>query len=156
MKKEQITMNQYTLSILAILGGVFLAAQGGLNSNLGVLLKNPLLASVVAFFSSTIFAFAFVLLSVKSAPNWMEIRQIPVYLWFTGGLFSVLGISLYYYTIPKLGISTMISLGLFGQLAFSVIAGHFGWLNLPAEPITIKRLLGLITMITGILLINIK
>jgi len=149
-------MNQYTLSALAIIGGVFLAAQGGLNSNLGVLLKNPLLASVAAFLSSTIFAIAFVVFSVKSAPNWMEIKQIPAYLWFTGGLFSVLGISLYYYTIPKLGISTMISLGLFGQLAFSVIAGHFGWLNLPTEPITIKRALGMITMISGILLINLK
>ena len=32
-------MNQTSLSALAILGGVFLAAQGGLNANLGVLLK---------------------------------------------------------------------------------------------------------------------
>ena len=149
-------MNQTSLSVLAILGGVFLALQGGLNSNLGVLLKNPLLASVVAFFSSTVFATAFVLISAKSSLNWADLKQIPIYLWFTGGLFSVLGISLYYYTIPKLGISTMISLGLFGQITFSVIAGHFGWLNLPMEPITFKRSLGLIIMMSGIILINIK
>ncbi|MEH0152983.1 DMT family transporter [Limibacter armeniacum] len=149
-------MNQITLSALAILGGIFLAAQGSFNSTLGILLKNPLLASVVAFFSSTVFAIAFVLLSVRSFPTWVDLKQIPIYLWFTGGLFSVLGISLYYYTIPKLGISTMISLGLFGQLAFSTIAGHFGWLNLPMEPITIKRGLGLMIMMTGIILINIK
>lgn len=80
--------------MLAILAGVFLAAQGVLNSSLGVLLKSPLLASVVAFFSSTVFATAFVLLSIKSSPNWGEIKQIPIYLWFTGGLFSVLGIIL--------------------------------------------------------------
>jgi len=149
-------MNQYTLSVLAILGGMFLAAQAGLNSNLGFLLKNPLLASIVAFFSSTIIAFAFFVFIGKSVPTVIEIKQIPVYLWFTGGIFSVLGICLYYYTIPKLGISTMISLGLFGQLAFSLIAGHFGWLNLPTEPITIKRIFGIIAMISGILLINIK
>ncbi|MFV9551761.1 DMT family transporter [Algibacter sp. PT7-4] len=142
--------------MLAILGGVFLAAQGGLNANLGVLLKNPLLASVVAFFSSSVFAIILVLLSTKSFPNWADVKQIPTYLWFTGGLFSVLGISLYYYTIPRIGISTMISLGLFGQIAFSIIAGHFGWLNLPTEPITLKRGLGFITMIFGIILINIK
>lgn len=149
-------MNQFSLSMLAILGGIFLAAQGGLNSNLGALLKNPLLASVVAFFSSTVFATAFILLSVKSYPNLADLKQIPIHLWFTGGLFSVLGISLYYYTIPKLGISTMISLGLFGQMAFSIIAGHFGWLNLPMEPITVKRGLGFIIMMLGIILINIK
>ncbi|MDO6782459.1 DMT family transporter, partial [Marinovum sp. 1_MG-2023] len=65
-------------------------------------------------------------------------------------------ISLYYYTIPKLGISTMISFGLFGQLTFSIIAGHFGWLNLPLEPLTFKRLLGFFVMMFGIILINIK
>ena len=149
-------MNQTALSLLAVLGGVFLAAQGGFNSNLAVLLKNPLLASVAAFFSSTIFAVAFVLLSSKSSANWTEVKQIPLYLWFTGGLFSVMGISLYYYTIPKLGISTMISLGLFGQLAFSIVAGHFGWLNLPVEPITFKRGAGFVILISGIILINIK
>ncbi|WP_139959357.1 DMT family transporter [Flavicella sediminum] len=149
-------MNQVSLAILAIVGGVFLAMQGGLNAHLGVLLKNPLLASVVAFCSSSIFAIALVFLSGKNFPMAITLKQIPIYLWFTGGLFSVLGISLYYYTIPKLGISTMISFGLFGQLAFSVFAGHFGWLNLPLEPISLKRGLGLIAMIFGILLINIK
>lgn len=149
-------MNQYSLSLLAIIGGVFLAAQGGLNSNLGVLLKNPLMASVAAFFSSTIFAVAFVFASSKNLPTLETVKQIPIYLWFTGGLFSVIGISLYYYTIPKLGISTMISLGLFGQLIFSVFAGHFGWLSLPSEPINLKRIVGVITMLIGVLLINIK
>lgn len=149
-------MNQFFLSVLAILGGVFLAAQSGLNSNLGLLLKNPLLSSVVLFSSSTIFAFVFTLLSVKSIPNWLEIKQIPIYLWFTGGLFSVLGITLYYYTISKLGISTMISLGLIGQLTFSVIVGHFGWFNLPIEPVSVKKTLGLLAMISGITLIHLK
>ncbi|MDO6491646.1 MULTISPECIES: DMT family transporter [unclassified Cellulophaga] len=149
-------MNQTTFSVLAIIGGVFLAAQGALNSTLSVLLKNPLLASVIAFLTSTIFAIIFVLLSTKSLPNASDLKQIPIYLWFSGGLFSVLGISLYYYTIPKLGISTMISFGLFGQLTFSIIAGHFGWLNLPLEPLTFKRLLGFFVMMFGIILINIK
>ncbi|WP_282084958.1 DMT family transporter [Aquimarina algiphila] len=149
-------MNQYILSIIAFIGGVFLAAQGGLNAHLGVLLKNPILASVVAFFCSTIFAVTFILFTVKDIPTWTDIKEIPVYLWFSGGLFSVLGVSLYYYTIPKLGISTMISLGLFGQLTFSILAGHFGWLNLPTEPITIKKIIGAISMIAGIVLINLK
>ncbi|NQX81277.1 MAG: DMT family transporter [Flavobacteriaceae bacterium] len=149
-------MNQYTLSLLAVFGGVFLAIQGGLNSNLGSLLKNPLLASLIAFFCSTIFALLFVIISYKNTVTITEIRQIPIYLWLTGGLFSVLGISIYYYTIPKLGISTMISLGLFGQVTFSIIAGHYGWLGLPTEIITIKRMTGIIAMLTGILLINIK
>lgn len=149
-------MNQYILSGLAFLGGIFLAMQGGLNAQLGVLLKNPLLASVVAFLSSSIFAIIIVLFSVKTFPTTNQLKEIPFYLWFAGGLFSVLGISIYYYTIPKLGVSTMISLGLCGQLVFAVIAGHYGWLNLPIEPISFRRIAGLIAMLMGIFLINWK
>ncbi|GGX08992.1 DMT family transporter [Aquimarina muelleri] len=149
-------MNTYILSVIAFFGGAFLAAQGGLNAHLGVLLKNPLLASIVAFTSSLIFAFIFIVFTTKSVPSLVEIKEIPIYLWFTGGLCSVIGVSLYYYTIPKLGIATMISLGLSGQLIFSIIAGQFGWLSLPTEPITIKKIVGVITMLIGILLINLK
>ena len=149
-------MNQYSLSFLAILGGMFLAAQGGLNSSLGVLLKNPFLASVIAFFFSTLFAILIVSFNYKQIPSTTDIQQVPGYLWFTGGLLSVIGISIYYFTIPRLGISTMISLGLFGQLIFSIIAGHYGWLNLPIEPISFKKIVGFLSMLIGILLINIK
>ena len=149
-------MNQLIIPALAFTGGVFLAIQGGLNAQLGVLLKNPLLASLSAFFTSTVFAFLFVLSSLKNIPAKTQIAEIPYYLWFTGGLFSVLGISLYYYTIPKLGVSSMISLGLCGQLIFAVIAGHFGWFNLPVEPISYQRIFGVLALITGGLLINLK
>lgn len=149
-------ITNYGVLILAFIGGVFLAIQGGLNAQLGVLLKNPILASLIAFFSSTLFALVFVLFNFKSVPTISQIKGVPFYLWFTGGLFSVIGISLYYYTIPKLGISTMISIGLCGQLIFAVIAGNYGWLNLPLEPITLKKIIGISSMIIGILLINIK
>ena len=149
-------MNNYGILVLAFIGGVFLAIQGGLNTQLGVLLRNPLLASLIAFFSSTLFALVFVFFNFKSLPTIIQIKEVPFYLWFTGGFFSVIGISLYYYTIPKLGISTMISIGLCGQLIFAVIAGSYGWLNLPLEPITLKKAIGMLSMILGIILTNIK
>lgn len=149
-------MKQSLLLSLAFFGGVFLAMQGGFNARLGMLLKNPLLASVIAFTSSTIFAVLMVVFSVKTYPSLLKIKEVPWYLWFSGGLFSCIGISLYYYTIPKLGVSTMISMGLCGQLIFSVIAGHFGWLQLPVELITVKRIAGLLAMISGIIIINWK
>lgn len=149
-------MNKIVLLTMAFIGGVSLAIQGGLNSKLGVLIKNPFLASVIAFSFSTVFAIVIAFLVNRSIPSSDQVKEIPIYMWFTGGLFSVVGISLYYYTIPKLGVSTMISMGLCGQLTFAVIAGHYGWLGLPVEPVSIKRVLGVISMIISILLINLK
>jgi len=147
-------MNQHYHITLAFMGGVFLAVQGGLNAQLGVQLKNPLLASLVAFCFSALFSFLIVVVSLKEIPQFNILVGIPKYLWFTGALFSVLGICLYYYTIPKLGIATMISFGLFGQLIFSAIAGHFGWFGFSQEPFGVKRALGFLAMCIGIFMVN--
>jgi transporter family-2 protein len=149
-------MNQFLLSCLAFIGGVFLAIQASLNTNLGILLKKPVFASVVQTASGTIFALIIVALSARTLPSTETMKQVPFYLWFAGGLFTVLGVSIYYFTIPKLGLSTMITLGLSGQIVFAMIASHFGWLNMPVEPITLRKLLGVTLMLTGILLIKIK
>lgn len=149
-------MNRIFLSCLAFIGGIFLAIQASLNANLGVILKRPMLASVAQSVSSTVFALVIVALTVRSLPGAYTIKQVPLYLWFTGGLFSVLGISLYYFTIPKLGLPTMISIGLSGQLVFAVVAAHFGWLNMPMEPISLKKVLGVCFMIAGIIFIKLK
>lgn len=149
-------MNQLTLAILAFTGGVCLAVQGGLNAQLGVILKNPLMAAVVAFAGSSVMAALFVLFSTKTYPTYQQLKDVPLHLWFTGGLLSVLGAGLYYYTMPKLGMSSMIALGLGGQIIFSVIAGHFGLFNLPVQPIDYKRILGVVAILLGLFLVNHK
>lgn len=149
-------MNKFLFSSLAFIGGALLAIQASLSANLGIILKKPVLASLAQYASGMVFALVIAALSFKTQPSLTSVKQVPVYLWFTGGLFSVLGISLYYFTIPKLGFSTMISLGLSGQLIFAVAASHFGWLNMQTEPLTIKKLFGIVCLLAGILLIKTK
>ncbi|OAD90721.1 hypothetical protein A7A78_14230 [Aequorivita soesokkakensis] len=144
------------LYILALTGGVFLAVQAGFNSQLGGILKQPIAAVIASSLSSVVFGFIMLLLLGKGSIQPITTASVPWYLWFMGGLFSVIGISIYFYAIPKMGISKMIALGLCGQLIFSLIAGRYGWLNLPVEPITTKRLIGTIAMLIGIILINTK
>ncbi|MGH1335317.1 MAG: DMT family transporter [Aureispira sp.] len=149
-------MNQYLLLFLAMIGGVFLTVQSALNAQLTLLLRHPMFTSVVAFFCSAVFALVAVLLFVRTTPTAAIIKQVPFYLWFTGGGCSVLGISLYYYVIPKLGLSTTITFGLFGQLFFAVIAGHYGWFHLPSTPISTKKIIGMLALVIGIAFINSK
>lgn len=142
--------------LLAFTGGVFLAVQAGFNTQLGSLLKQPVIAVVSTSFTSAIFGILFLLIFCKSDIQLHTLKQVPWYLWGIGGVFSMVGISLYFYTIPKIGITSLIALGLCGQLIFSLIAGKYGWLNLPIETLTTKRLLGAFAMIIGIILINLK
>lgn len=149
-------MRLYFLFILALFGGVFLAIQAGFNSQLGSLLKQPIIAVVISSISSVVFGLVILFLTERGSIQNITNSQVPWYLWFVGGLFSVIGIYIYFYTIPKIGISKMIALGLCGQLIFSMIAGKYGWLNLPIEPLTEKRIIGALAMLVGIVLINTK
>lgn len=149
-------MNQQILSGVALFGGIFLAIQAGFSAHLGDLLKKPILAAVSTYTFGVLFAATFFLLFLKDGFSIQSAKQVPFYLWFTGAFFSVLGITLYYFAIPKLGIAKVISLGLCGQLLFSAVAGHFGWFNLPVDHINLKKIIGCTVMIIGIFLINSK
>ncbi|WP_428742182.1 DMT family transporter [Tenacibaculum sp.] len=142
--------------LLAFIGGISLAVHAGFNTQLGSIVKQPIIAVISTSIASAVFGSVFFFFFKKENMEFDLMLQVPWYLWFIGGLFSMIGISLYFYTIPKLGISKMIALGLCGQLIFSLFAGKFGWLNLPVEPITIKRFVGVVFLAISILLINSK
>jgi transporter family-2 protein len=48
------------------------------------------------------------------------------------------------------------SYALTGQILIAITASHFGWFNLPVKPITVAKFVGVISMISGIFLINWK
>lgn len=149
-------MKNYWFFALAFMGGALLAAQNGLNAQLGTLLKHPLYATFVSFFTSAILAFFVIAIVLKQPPSIQDIKEVPHYLWYVGGCFSVAGLYLYYHTTPKLGIATMITLGLCGQLLFSTIAGHYGWFGLPEKPINYKSVIGIVLLIAGTVLVTQK
>ncbi|WP_020533197.1 DMT family transporter [Flexithrix dorotheae] len=147
-------MNHPILLLLSFSVGIMVVIQGGVNARLGILLDNSLLATTTALTMSASFTFIALLLTVKEFPSMHQLKEIPLYMYFTGGLLSFLAVSLFYYIIPQLGISTAVTLGLSGQLIFAAIAGHFGWFNMPLEPITVKKVLGVVIIISGVILIK--
>jgi len=147
-------MNNPILFLLSFAVGIMVVIQGGVNARLGILLNNSLLATSTALTMSASFTLIAVLITVRQFPSMHQLREIPMYMWVTGGLLSFLAVTLFYYIIPRLGISTAVTFGLAGQLIFAAIAGHFGWFNMPLEPVSVKKVMGLIVMISGVILIK--
>ncbi|MDN4502428.1 DMT family transporter [Alteromonadaceae bacterium BrNp21-10] len=141
------------LAFLAVLAGGFIAIQAGINSQLGALLKNPLLATAVAFLLSATVSSISVILYSKKLPSWQTVTHIPAYLWF-GGFISALGVGLFYFLIPKMGVGPMMSLALAGQLVVAILLSHWGVFGLPIVTITPIKLLGILSLVGGITLIN--
>ncbi|MFD2207716.1 DMT family transporter [Kiloniella antarctica] len=147
-------MTYLALPLLAFISGIAIAAQAVLNAQLGQVLKNPIYATAVAFFSSLIFISLAIVVLVRRLPEAEAVRSVPVYLWFSGGILSAFGIACFYWLIPKMGAGPMVSIGLTGQLIFAVLASHFGWLQLPVVSITGDKALGVCALLIGVYLIN--
>lgn len=142
------------LSLLALIAGAAIATQASMNAQLGVLLKNSLIGTAIAFTFSGVFTLIAVIASTRHYPPVEAIGSVPVYLWFTGSALSAFGVAMFYYLIPKMGIGSMMSYALTGQILIAIIASHYGWFDLPVKHINAVKFVGVVALISGILLIN--
>jgi len=141
-------------SILALSAGAAIALQAAMNAKLGLIVKNALFGSSVAFFVACICTILVIFIINRPLPQHTDIQAVPIYLWFSGGVLAALGVGTFYYLIPKLGVGSMMSYALAGQLIMASVISHYGWFNLPQKPIDIKLGIGIFLLIAGIVLIN--
>jgi transporter family-2 protein len=146
-------------SLLAVAAGAAIAIQASMNAKLGVLLKSAMMGTSIAFFVSCVFAVSAMVISAmvfstKQVPQMADIKSVPVYLWFSGGALSAFGVGMFYYLIPKMGVGSMMSYALSGQILIAIVASHFGWFELPVKPITSLKLAGAFSLVAGVLLLN--
>ena len=147
------------LSLFALAAGAAIAIQAAMNAKLGVLLNSAMMGTSVAFFFSCVFAVSAmvlwaILFSTKPYPQMADIKSVPVYLWFSGGALSAFGVGMFYYLIPKMGVGSMMSYALSGQILIAILASHYGWFELPVKPITTLKIAGALALIAGVLLLN--
>jgi len=142
-----------TLFTLAVLAGAAIAVQAGMNAQLGVMLRSPLLASCIAFSLGALFTALVLLVSGRAQPTVDVARSVPGWLWF-GGVFSALGVGLFYYLIPRMGVGPMMSVAVSSQLLIGVLASHFGWFELPVRTFDASRAFGLCALAVGVIFIN--
>lgn len=147
-------MNYITMSFMAFIAGIAIATQASINAQLGSILKNSMFATVVAFGSGLLFTLIIVSIITKEPPSLSIIRTVPFYLWFTGGLLSAFAITTIYWLIPQLGVGSVVSYMLAGQLMLAMVVSHFGWFGTPISPITLSKLIGIILLVSSIIFIN--
>ena len=137
---------------LALSAGAAIAIQAGINARLGVVLGNAMLGTSIAFAVACLASLSVFALQRSELPNLDQIGSVPVYLWW-GGVISALGVGLFYFLIPRMGMGPMMSFALTGQIVLAVICSHFGWFDQPVRPMNVTRLAGLVVLIAGVSLI---
>lgn len=140
---------------LATAAGAAISIQAAANSSLRAHLSDVRWAT---FFSitGTIITAAIVMLFIRPTfPTSAALRSTPWWNWIGGPLGALIVLSGAALT-PKLGAAAFIAAVVGGQLICSVLMDHNAWMDLPRNPITVTRALGVALVFTGVLLVTRK
>nr|WP_089973379.1 DMT family transporter [Lihuaxuella thermophila] len=125
--------------LLALLAGVGVGLQAGVNGSLGKrvgTLEGALISFAVGTLALVLVNIFFGrgdILSVFSAPKWQ----------LTGGLLGALYVFIMVLIVPRIGVAASLVGVIAGQLLISVIIDHFGWMGGRQIPVDANRLAGI-------------
>lgn len=141
--------------LLAVGGGVMIATQTAINTQLNIALESKIQASFVSFFVGTIALFIVSLLKDRRFHNIALAcgKNRPWWIWM-GGLLGAFFVAMSVVLVPILGVGQLLVLVLLGQLIGSICIEQFGLLNLPRRPLQIAQVVGLSLLILGVVIIR--
>jgi len=138
--------------IMALLAGVFLPIQGGINARLGKEIASPIHASLISFVIGAVGLFLYTLL-VREPVQMTGFKTAPLYLW-SGGLFGAFCVTMIILAFPKIGPTLTFSLVIAGQIIMSLLLDHFDILVAQPHPVNIWKLSGVLLVVAGVIIIR--
>ena len=140
-------------SLFVLSAGLSLAFQQVLNASLGSAMQSARWAAFVSYFGGTI-ALLLVLVVVREPmPAAALVGRVPWIAW-TGGIFGAIFIATSILMVPRLGVATVSTLIVVGQLLSSLAFDQIGMFGLPQHPITLTRVFGAGCLILGAALVR--
>ena len=140
--------------LLALLAGLAVAIQTGANSQLRLIVQNPMVTALISFLVGTTILLAYVLItSYQHLPPADMLGKISWWKWL-GGVMGAFYICTVVIIAPKIGAANTLGFIVAGQLISAVIFDHFGLLGFEIRPATLVRVLGVIFLILGVYLIR--
>jgi bacterial/archaeal transporter family-2 protein len=137
--------------LLAVLTGVVITVQTGINTRLRSYLESPLQAVFVSFMVGTLLIAA--LVARKQGPPLAKLAQMPWWMWL-GGVCGLFIVSTNIVVAPRIGAALLVSLAIAGQLATALALDHYGVLGFPTHQLSPARAVGAVLLLAGVLLIR--
>lgn len=142
-------MENLALFLLALVGGIGVSLQTGINGELGKRVGSiegsfiSFLVGLVALTIIMLFAGKGNLMNALSGPKWQ----------LTGGLFGAFYVFMMVMLVPRLGVGASLITAIVGQIIMSLTIDSFGWFGKAPVPVTWQRLLGAGLMVVALFLI---
>lgn len=141
------------LPVLLVLGaGAMIALQAPTNAMLARAGDSPVLAALISFAVGTV-ALLIVWLASGNRPGAGAFASLRWYAWI-GGMYGAVYVAVAAYAAPRIGLASLITIGIAGQIAMALWLDHMGALGLPREPVNLGRIAGALLVIAGVVLVR--
>jgi transporter family-2 protein len=133
--------------LLAFLMGITMSIYLPMNSAVSKYLGSAITANITFFLIALVTSFAIFFL-FGEVESIHRIQSVPAYLYLTGFIsaFIVLGTT---FLIPHIGARRFFILLIAGQILMAIVVSHFGILESPRDPVSIKKMIGASLLIVG-------
>lgn len=155
VQRSTTASNSLLWRLLGVLAGALGATQTTINGRLGLVLHSAVHAAFISFLIGTLGLLIIVLIANHGLK---EVRRAagpgkPWWLWIGGvlGAIFVLGNA---YLAPIIGTGQTVVFALLGQIAGGLLVDQFGLLGANRKPVVPVQLLGLATLIAGVVMIR--
>jgi transporter family-2 protein len=152
-RTKKIMTSMVSLVMLALAAGACLPTQAGINGQLNLWTRSPIMTAAVSFGVGTLALLAYGFLLELPVPDRAGLSKLPWWVW-TGGCLGAFFVASTIVLAPRLGAAAMVALIVAGQMLASIILDHFGWLGYPVQPVTLVKLSGAGLIVAGAVMIR--
>lgn len=139
-------------AILVLLAGAMTAAQPPTNAVLARASGSPVFAALLSFAVGTLVLIA-ITLATRPQLSLGALREVPWWAW-AGGFYGAFFVAVGAYAAPRLGIASLITIAVAGQMLAALAIDHFGAFGLARAPISLGRVLGVMLIVGGVVLVR--
>jgi bacterial/archaeal transporter family-2 protein len=134
------------LILLALIGGMAVTLQGQFMGVMDSVIGTR--ESVFITYASGGLVVTFVMLFLRGG-NLRATASVPWYV-FGAGLLGLLIVGTIGFTVPRLGLTSALTLVIAGQFLASILIEQFGWFGSPVRTVEWSRLIGILILLLGV------
>ncbi|PID65671.1 MAG: hypothetical protein CR977_00665 [Gammaproteobacteria bacterium] len=134
--------------LLAIVLGIMISLQAGVNSALSGGIGSSVWAAVISFAVGTLLLLIYALLSQPLLPL-KKLPGLPPYL-FIGGVLGAIYVLSVIVLFAKIGAMNIVIFTVMGQMLFALIIDHYGWFGAHFSPVNWQKIAALAVMLVAV------
>ena len=139
-------------ALLVLFAGAMTAAKPPTNAVLARASGSVIFAALLSFAVGTLVLIA-VTLATQPRLSLAPLRDVPWWAW-AGGFYGAFFVAVGAYAAPRLGIASLITIAVAGQMVAALAIDHYGGFGLERTPISLGRVLGILLIVGGVVLVR--